>query len=274
MIDALRSALSQIYNSIPLPILEAAFNYSEYSDQSLDDLIKEKVLLARVRDDVSIRGGKIFDLILSLDWAKYTSSPSPYALGISGSYSTFLIPPEAREHRDISCVLSMRFPYTISTSISGNFYNTCSVQGNTLGQLACAALQNQTGAQQLANPTGIIYPGNLLVVTPPQIQFIPWNVRVRLRYDDNFSGMDVSTLRPFVHVCEAAVKAYIYTNLIMKIESNVVFRGAEIGVMRDIVNSYAEANERYEECLLQMGGAEVYDPQRLVGILRRMVPKK
>ena len=274
MIDAVARALIQIHNTIPYEVLSAAFNYDEYSDQSLDDLIKEKVILTRVRDDISIRGGKVFDLILSLDWAKYTSSPSPYALGISGSYSTFVIPPEAREHRDISCVLSVRFPYTISTSITGSFYNSCSVQGNTLGGLACAALQSQTGAQQLANPYGQIYPGNTIVLNPPQISFIPWNVRVRLRYDDNFSGMDVSTLRPFVHVCELATKAYIYTHLKMKIESNMVFRGAEIGVMAEFVNAYADANDQYDEALLQLGGAEFYDPTRLHFLLSKCLPKR
>lgn len=274
MIDALRMAMSQIYNSIPIEVLELAFDHNEYSDRSLDDLIKEKVLLARVRDDISVRGGRIFDLMLSLDWARYTSSPSPFALGISGSFSHFVIPPEAREHRDIACILSIRFPYSIGTSVSGQFYNNCSVQGNTLGGLSCAALQAQTGANQLANPTGILYPGNLVVLEPPQYQFVPWQIRVRLCYDDNFSGMDVSSDRVFAELCELAVKAYCYNKLTMRIESNMVFRGAEIGVMRDIVNGYQDANERYAEKLIQLGGAEIYEPKRLRGILARCMPRK
>ena len=80
--------------------------------------------------------------MLNLNWCEYTSSPSPYALGVSGSYSTYRVPAEARENRDISCVLSVRFPYSINTSSSGNFYNTCTTKGNTVSSLACAALQS------------------------------------------------------------------------------------------------------------------------------------
>jgi hypothetical protein len=275
MIDALGRAFSQIYNTIPRPILEAAFDAINHPDQSLDDLIKEKVLLSRVRDDVSIRGGKVFDLILQLDWALHTSSPSPYALGISGSYSTYKVPPEAREHRDISCVLNVRFPYTISASSTGSFYNSASVSGNSLGGMACVALNSTTGAGQMSNPTAVVRPGNVIQLTPnPQYNFIPWRVKVRLRYDDNFSGMDVSSIKPFEMVCVEAVKAYVWTALVMKIESNMVYRGADIGIMKDIVSGYSDANEKYEENLLALGGAEVYDPERLYGILSMCVPKK
>jgi hypothetical protein len=111
MIDAVRQALTHIYSVIPNPILEAAFKPYE-ANVSLDNLILSKVLLARVRDDISLRGGKILKIILNQNWCKYTSSPSPYALGISGAYTVFHVPPEARDNRDISCILGVRFPYT------------------------------------------------------------------------------------------------------------------------------------------------------------------
>ena len=161
MIDGLKSALNRIMSVIPQEVLMAAFTPWD-SDMTLDAAILKKVLLSRVRDDISVRGGKILKIMLNLDWCEYTSSPSPYALGISGSYSTYRIPPEARENRDISCVLSVRFPYTISTSTSGSFYNSAALKGNNLQGLACAALQSQTGNDLLASPTGIIRPGNVL----------------------------------------------------------------------------------------------------------------
>lgn len=274
MINAVQTAMSQIYATIPPDILTLAFRPDIGGDQSLDDLIMQNVILARVRDDVSVRGGKILDLILSLEWAEYTSSPSVYALGIAGSYSTYRIPPEAREHRDISCILSVRFPYTIQNSVSGQFYNTCSMAGNTLAGMAQSALQTQTGAMMLANPHALLYPGNVITLEPPQVAFIPWNVKVRLRYDDNFSGMDVSSIRPFAILCELAVKAYIHTNLILQIESNSVYHGMEIGEIRNIVSRYEDANDKYEEQLLTLGGAELYDPARTYNILKRCIPRK
>ena len=273
MIDAVRSALTHIYNVIPMPILEATFKPYEYNT-SIDNLILSKVLLARVRDDISLRGGKILKIILNQNWCEYTSSPSPYALGISGSYTVFTIPPEARDNRDISCVLSVRFPYTLGTSNSCSFYNNNTIKGNTLSGLACAALQAQTGANQLSTPQAYVLPGNVIKLDPPQYNFVPWQVTTRLIYDDNFSGMDVSSIRPFCLLAEYATKAYIYTNLIMLIESNMVVKGAELGIVKDIVSGYQDANEKYEEQLIAMGGAQLYEPDRLRNILLRMVPKR
>lgn len=60
----------------------------------------------------------------------------------------------------------------------------------------------------------------------------------------------------------------------MTIESNLVTRGVELGVVKDIVSSYSDANEKYEEQLLAMTGAQIYEPDRLRNILLRMVPKR
>ena len=273
MIDALRQALQKIYFTIPPQVLDAAFRPWE-AGMTLDECIKEKVLLARVRDDISVRGGPIKKIMLQLDWSEYTTSPSPYALGISGSYSTYKIPPEARDHRDISCVLDVRFPYTISNTPTGGVYNNEAIRGNTVSGLACAALQAQTGQNLISSPMGKVRPGNVIQLDPPQYNWVPWQIRVRLRYDDNFSGMDVSTIEPFVELCVCAVKSYIYTQLIFQVETNLVVRGVELGVMKDLVNSYADQEEHYQELLIQLGGAEIFDPDRLKNILQKMVPRR
>lgn len=273
MIGAVERALTHIYSIIPTEILEAAFKPYEYN-LSLDSLIVSKILLGRVRDDISLRGGKILKIILNQNWCEYTSSPSPYALGQSGAYTVFCVPPEARDNRDISCVLGVRFPYTLGTSNSCSFYNNDTIKGNTLSGLACAALQAQTGANQLSTPNAYVLPGNMIKLDPPQYNFVPWQVTTRLVYDDNFSGMDVSSIRPFCLLCEYATKAYIYTNLIVSIESNLVVKGVELGIIKDTVSGYQDANEKYEEQLIAMGGAQMYEPDRLRNILLRMVPKR
>ena len=86
--------------------------------------------------------------------------------------------------------------------------------------------------------------------------------------------MDVSSIEPFKKLCEYAVKSYIYTNLIFDIESNVVFRGQELGVIKDIVGQYSDSEDKYTEQLLAFGGAAIYEPDRLRNILIRCVPKR
>ena len=121
MIDPVRQALIRIYHTIPRPILEAAFrDLPEDDTETLDTLILKKVFLTRMRDDLSIRAGKVFKLLLNNNWCHYASSPSPYALGLSGTYSVYHIPPEAREHRDIVAIMEIRFPYNLGQQT--NFY--------------------------------------------------------------------------------------------------------------------------------------------------------
>ena len=139
--------------------------------------------------------------------------------------------------------------------------------------MACAALQSRTGANTLTAPVGTVLPGNVIKLNPPQYNFVPWQVMVRLEYDDNFSGMDVSIVEPFTKLCEFAVKQYVWTKLIFKIETNLNYRGVELGVFKDIVSGYQDAGERYEEQLLQVGGSSYFEPERLYNILSKVVPR-
>ena len=64
MIDGLKSALNRIMSVIPQEVLMAAFTPWD-SDMTLDAAILKKVLLSRVRDDISVRGGKILKIMLN-----------------------------------------------------------------------------------------------------------------------------------------------------------------------------------------------------------------
>ena len=273
MLDALRSVFARIHRNMMPEILDLTFEPWNHPDKNLDQLILEEVILASVRDDASRQGGKMINIILQLDWAQYTSSPSPYALGIGGAYSTFKIPPEAREHRDIVTCVSVRFPYNVGRGASGNMYHDKLVAGTSLGALACAALKSQTGEGTFTFPHGSICPGNVIKLDPPSMNWIPWMVKVRLKFDDNFSGMNSSSLETFQKACELAVKAYAYSHLRARVESNAVLRGVDLGVIREEVQSYSDAAEKYDEIIRNFHGAEILDDTRLPFILSKMVPK-
>lgn len=269
MPDALRSAYAEIHNTIPDEILEVAFDTGGPSSISIDEAIRQKVILARVRDDISLRGGKLKQITLRSEWSHFSSAP--LGAGVSPGGLSFLIPPEEREFRDISAAVEVSYPYQLAASQNSVLTNFCARNNTTLSSLATAALQSQTGGVQITYPQPIVYAGNVISFNPPQSAFSPWQVLVRLKYDDNFSNMDVSVVRPFAEICLEAVKAYIYKKLIFKIESNAVMRGAEVGVMKDIVSSYADANEKYKELLLQVGGAETFDPVYQRNLLIKMI---
>ena len=273
MIDALERALAEIHTVIPPQVLDIAFRTYDYMDVSVDERIRSEVINKKVRKDVSVYAGPLYEFILDSAWGRYTNIPSVYSLGVNGSYSTFVIPPEAREHRDISCVIDVKFPYTIANGSVTNYYTNNNNGGNTLSGLACSALRAQTGANMISNPIGKVAAGNVIVLSPQQMSFVPWRVRVRLEFDPNFTGMEVSAIEPFCELCKLATQAYIYTNTIVDIESNVVFRGASVGVIKDIISGYSDAAEKYHETMLNFRGGAAYDTDRLYAVLQKCVPK-
>lgn len=275
MISAIECALERIHATIPDEILSLAFEDYKYPDESLDYIIKKEVILNRVKRDASLRGGKVFDLVLDTSWSHQLESPSPYILGISGSYNAFVIPPEAREHRDIVAILSYHRTYLNSTNtLYGEFSTNGFTRGNTLQGLARLALDAQTRARMIPELHAELKSNNTIVITPLISSFNQWQhmLTVRLEYDDEFSGMEVSSIQPFSLLCEFAIKAYIWTRLSVKLDSNAVFRGAEVGIVKDIVSDYRDANEKYDEQLLQLGGAEMFDSSRQYRFLSALVP--
>lgn len=273
MLSPIKSALIRIYNTIPPEILKAAFEKEVFGyDISMDEAIKQCVLVPRVLEDVSQRIGRIKKIVLQLKWAHYTNPVNNASLAVSGSFSTFHVPAEEREYRDIITVLDVQFPYNLSQGGSASFLSDCSIAGNTVGQLACRALGSQTKANWLSTPTCIALPGNILKFTPEVMNYVPWVVRVRLKYDNEFSQMDINSINSFCSVCEHAVKAYCYIHLLGKVESNLVFKGMDLGFIKDVIGSYSDANEKYEEQLLALGGADTFDPERLRNILAKIMP--
>lgn len=272
MLNPIRTALARVHNVIPEFVLKAAFKSEEYMDVSIDELIMEKVIRARVLDDVSQRCGKIKSIVLQLSWVKYTSPPSQFTLAVSGAYSTFHIPPEARDFKDILCILGVSFPYVLSGQGNSAVMSNCAVGGITASQLACAALQSQTKAGLVSLPTAKLLPGNVVHLIPEGISWVPWVLRARLRFDDQFSGMNIDSIDSFNHVVEYAVKAYVYNTLLFEIESNLVHRGQELGVVKSVVDSYSDANDKYDEFLLALGGSSHFEPDRLRFLLSRMMP--
>lgn len=53
-----------------------------------------------------------------------------------------------------------------------------------------------------------------------------------------------------------------------------MFRGQELGVIKDIVGQYSDSEDKYNDMLKEFGGAAIYEPDRLRNILIRCVPKR
>lgn len=72
-------------------------------------------------------------------------------------------------------------------------------------------------------------------------------LRCKLAHEANFSDINPHYWTDFGKMVTLALKAYIYSQLVIEIDENQIRGGATIGRIREIVDSYADANQMYEE---------------------------
>ena len=269
--DALTTALQKVMFSIPPEILDATFTPAARRT-TLDMCIVNDVIRGMVLTDCNIRGGKVVDIVLSQENAVPVDAPVPYTLGPSGTWSIYRVPPSARENKDISAVIGIRFPYNLYAGTNqvspcaGNYNGAVSVP-----QLACAVLNSHTFAEAVTTPTPILLEGNTIKLDPPQLSHLDWILRCRLAFDIDFTNMDVNTLPTFAKLVVAAVKWYIFKENIIKMGKTYLSGGQELGVFKEHVESYRDQEEKYDELLTEFLGASILDPSRLNKIIQWML---
>lgn len=257
MISAIEAILKTIYATIPREILNLAFQPSMWQ-VTLDQRIKDAVIIGRVHTDCNIYAGQVARIPLDSSYLEDTRQSS---LDMSGSlvsgHAVYRIPASARQYRDITGVITLSFPYEY-TAYSDSPYGLQGV-GNTMAGFAKVALSSRTHSNQAVTPVPLLQKGNMIVINPPHVYVNNWVLVCRLGHDDEFTNIGNSSIRPLARLTLEATKAYIYRELIVKIDAAYLSGGQELGVVKSIVESYADANEKYEEALKEMRSTAVFD---------------
>lgn len=257
MANPIEACLRRIFHTIPEDILNLAFKPKQ--NDTLDHLIHENVIHDRILFDCNLVGGKYKTIQLDPSWIEPAALPNSVVFNNSTAFNIYRVPAEAREHRNISSVIELRHLYmspylgTMNTGIPG-------MGGNSAGALACQALEAQTRSTSVPLPTPILVSGHqvkLIHTTMPQIQEIPWILMCRLNYDAEFTNLNGQGILPLVELTLCAVKAYIYNELVLKIDNAFISGGQALGKLKDIVESYADQNDRYLELLREFNGGAV-----------------
>lgn len=263
--NAMQYILNRINATIPAPILEEAFEPKKYY-QSIDERIKEEVLFSRVLPDCNLFAGKVSRIVLQSNWREQTNIPPMVGIITTGDYTVYRIPPKYRDNKKIVSVTSLEYPpqYYSGNMITYNGYN---MTGSTAGDLACMAINSTSGAGSMYSPTPILKEGNLVYIYPPQSAHIDWILVCRLAYDDEFSNINDSAVYPLVKLTECATKAYIFNKLALKIDAMRMEGGYDFGRFKEIVDSYQDQNERYDELLMEFRGGALLDPERIARVI-------
>lgn len=269
MINAFDNCLRLVYASIPLEILEVAFRPRDYQ-VSLDARIKDVIISGRVLPDCNVNAGKIKRIPLYACMVEYTlPDPGYNSVTNPSASSLYRVPPQARENRDIVGIIDLSFPYDY-TGYNGAQQGFCN-NGNSLSGLAGAVLDSHTHQNACLTPNPILMPNNMVLINPTNAFLSDWTLVCRLGYDEEFTSLSRSSVLALGRLVLTATKAYIWTNLTIRIDQAVLSGGQELGQFKNIVDEYRSSHDQYKDDLTKFNASALFDPIAVRYLVKSML---
>lgn len=258
MLSTLSYVFQEITGNIPSEVLQLAFQPRKYNT-NVESRILTEVIEKYVLPSVNLVGGKRRDIILSSNWkVNVPDDPNYSSLGttIQGTY--YLIPPEARDNRNIVAVVSVS--QSIAPGIPGGSinFNATGSFGNTLTSLTSQMLNSRTMAQVPFVPSVDLAGTNMIRCSPLDI-VDGIGITVMLEFDSEFINMNQSAVKALAKFALCAVQRYIGNTLRVKIDESEIVSGMEIGIIKQIVEDCYEQGKRYDELLVDVKGGMHYE---------------
>ena len=247
-------AIAEVRASIPELILQRAFiDASRYGRNtwrsSVDQQIIATVIRPRVMVDCELIGG-IEAFVPLYGLAQVSTAETQGGIVIT-------IPKERTQQKSITSILSLR--YSNPTAMSGMAgagayghspnYRT----GLNTGPDDRTPLMGAASAV-MASVDNIVLPGTSRVeLIAENTIFVADTVRLptecvlhcKLSNHEDMQNLQARYYIAFAKLVEFAVKAYIYNKLILEIGVGELYFGQQLGKFKEIVESYADANDNY-----------------------------
>lgn len=253
--NPIQKALSEVKFRIPPEVLSVVFlkRIERWRDtpKSLDEQILSLVIRPRVAIDCNLVGGR--EIWICLDGCR---------IGGDDVYqSVYRIPKAKTNGASIMSVLNVSFadPSRISAAgVAANGQNNMMLQG---GQAVMDALgmipQTSTARIELIGEN---------VVLIRDVMTMPANAYLRclVANDENMNNIQLRSYHHFSKLVEFAVKSYIYNFYIVDLDMGELRGGQQLGRIKEIIDSYADAEQNYQDYLAQKWTKVAYmnDPER------------
>lgn len=266
---ALSYFLSYITLNIPPEILNMCVDYSK--TQTVDQFIKDIILEKYVFKDINARAGKEIKVNVNPAWRRREMMYCEDTIGISDyvNIGVYEIPPQVREFRPIVNVI------TISGNFGIGFFGMGGVSGNniyspSINSYANNLIESRTYQNSPPKPDVILMDSTMIKVIPDSYVG-GFMLHCVIGYDQNFTNINTSLLHELRSLMLLQTKKWIYTNFVIKIDANEVRSGMEIGAFKDIVSTYASAEEDYNLQIAKCVAANGYDKQTMYNRIRMAI---
>lgn len=255
--------IMNVVSEIPPQILDIAIRHSNakyHESNNLTEWIITKIINNRVLKDVNLTAGQVKTIILKPSWIENLASDHAGYAGDDGPNTVYRIPPEARDNKPISQVMTVQFPYVTYQS-SGIASADVASGGFGLVDQIDQVINSYTLSTPRNHPIVHLLSGDLVQLVPSQYTRQNWLLTCRINYDETFNNMHESNILVLADLVVAATKHWIYTNLIVDIDRAVQETGMDLPAIKEIVQEYKDAGQQYKEARTQFRGASVMDPE-------------
>lgn len=235
MSSAIQKAISEIKFQIPIEILQIAFTEnSQHLNQmiSLDDRILSSIIRPRVMVDANLVGG--IETRISLNDCNISA--------MNNREFVVDIPKSLTSHRSIVSVLSL---------VSNVVYQQSTAYSEMPAGLSSAMnMMNNLGTENVVQTARLEIIGDgIVLVQDPTIHLVNGVLRCIVENGKNMENLNPRSYLAFSKLCILATKSYIYNSLLIKIDKGYIYGGHELGVIKDVIDSYNGAEELYQEYL-------------------------
>ena len=260
MSNALIYAIAEISQQIPRELLHSGMmiDEQEYTANltTIDDKILRKVIRKRVMLDANIIGG--IEMVIPLN----NVQPSFY----EQFYTVYQVPPEYTMNREIISALNLTsmpatgyFGQNATGQLSSSMYNGNVTSGYNSVMNAADRIGNAASSGGVMSNANIEIVGyNTLLVYAHYRMLANFGIRVLIENDSNLNNIQPRSFKNFSYLCVLAVKAYLYIKLNIAINSGYLSGGQELGVFKDVLNSYEGAEEEYRTYLREVWAPTAY----------------
>lgn len=269
--NAIQHAIGHVRSVIPPQILDLAFGQKNITQkptmwhqpsqhQSLDYIIRERVIEPRVNKDCNLYGGT--EVAVDLSDVPYEQP--------SHRERVFRIPFEKTNGLLITSVRHLSYLHYHGSTMSG--YNRGDQRFNAIEDLyravASMPIVHTADCQVVGDNVVVVRDDTLHVQSDYALVCLVTN-------DPNMNNINPGLFVLYSRLVEYAVKNYIYVNLDISLERGYLVGGMNLGRIREIVDNYADAQEMYMETLTTQWqrGSFTNDRPRMNNFIQSMIPR-
>jgi len=260
-VNPIQKAISDLFFKIPKDIIIRAFkssnpNFDNYS--TITNNIYINVLQSRVLVDINLVGGT--EIVIPLDGVPFET--------LSERETIYQIPPEKRQNRNITSVLSVmsRYPSNVGIIAGHNL-------GNDVQNVGLAMFNSNSSAPLTSNAKVELISENTVLIISDFTMTSFTSLRCVIEDDENLASLNKRNFLHFSKLVELAVKSYIYNKEIINLDTGALFAGKELGVIKTIIDGYAESEQMYQEYLTNIwsGVSTLNDRETTTRLIKLMV---